>query len=51
MLGISLVVIGAVPLARAAGLSERLVFTAAGLLLVVVWLLPFDTVETLAGKS
>ena len=51
MLGISLVVIGAVPLARAAGLSERLVFTAAGLLLVVLWLLPFDTVETLAGKE
>ena len=51
MLGISLVVVGAVPLARAAGLSERLVFTAAGLLLVVLWLLPFDTVESLAGKE
>jgi putative ABC transport system permease protein len=51
MLGISLIVVGAVPLARAVGLSERLVFTAAGLLLVVLWLLPFDTVETLAGKE
>ena len=30
MLGISLIVVGAVPLARAVGLSERLVFTAAG---------------------
>jgi putative ABC transport system permease protein len=51
MLGISLVVVGAVPLARAAGLSERIVFTAAGLVLVVLWLLPFDTVETMAGKE
>jgi putative ABC transport system permease protein len=51
MLGASLVVIGAIPLARMAGLSERLVFTAAGLLLVVFWLLPFDSVEGLAGKE
>ena len=51
MLGVSLVVVGAVPLARAAGLSERIVFTAAGLLLVVQWLLPFSAVETLAGKE
>ena len=43
--------VGAVPLARAAGLSERIVFTAAGLLLVVQWLLPFSAVETLAGKE
>jgi putative ABC transport system permease protein len=51
MLGISLVVVGAVPLSRAAGLSERIAFTGAGILLVVLWLLPFDTVETLAGKE
>ena len=51
MLGVSLVVVGAVPLARAVGLSERIVFTAAGLLLVVQWLLPFSAVETLAGKE
>jgi putative ABC transport system permease protein len=51
MLGLSLLVVGSVPLARAAGLSERVVFTAAGLLLVVLWLLPFDTVESLAGKE
>ena len=44
MLGVSLVVVGAVPLVRAAGVSERIVFTAAGLLLVVQWLLPFSTV-------
>src|SRR5215204_1522906 len=51
MLGVSLVVVGCVPLARASGLSERIVFTAAGLLLVVQWLLPFSAVETLAGKE
>jgi putative ABC transport system permease protein len=51
MLGVSLVVVGAVPLARAVGISERIVFSVAGLVLVVFWLLPFDTVETLAGKE
>src|ERR671911_450937 len=51
MLGVSLVVVGGVPLARVSGLSERIVFTAAGLLLVVQWLLPFSVVETLAGKE
>jgi putative ABC transport system permease protein len=51
MLGISLVVIGVVPLARAAGLPERLVFTVAGIAMVTLWLLPFDWVEALAGKE
>ena len=51
MLGVSLVILGAVPLARAAGLFERLAFTAAGVLMVVFWLLPFDWVETLVGKE
>jgi putative ABC transport system permease protein len=51
MLGVSLVVVGAVPLARAAGMGERTAFTAAGLFLVVFWLLPFDWVETLAGRQ
>src|SRR5262245_40224548 len=51
MLGISLVVLGAIPLADAAGVPRRVTFTAAGLLLIVLWLLPFDTVETLAGKE
>ncbi|HEX7256216.1 MAG TPA: FtsX-like permease family protein [Gaiellaceae bacterium] len=51
MLGVSLLVLGAVPLVRAAGAPERIVFTSTGLLLVVFWLLPFDTVETLAGKE
>jgi putative ABC transport system permease protein len=51
MLGVSLVIIGAVPLSRAAGLPERAAFTTAGLLLVVFWLLPFDWIETLVGKE
>ena len=51
MLGVSLVVVGAVPLARAAGMGERTAFTAAGLFLVVFWLLPFDWIETLAGRQ
>jgi putative ABC transport system permease protein len=51
MLGASLVIVGAVPLARAAGVSERIAFTAAGGVLVVAWLLPFDWVETLAGRE
>ena len=51
MLGVSLVVVGGVLLARAAGLGERIVFTTGGLLLVVFWLLPFDMIETMAGKE
>ena len=51
MLGVSLVILGAVPLVRAVGLSERIVFTAAGLSMVTFWMLPFDWVETLAGRE
>src|SRR5215207_3066361 len=50
-LGVSFVILGSVLVARAAGLSERIVFTAAGLAMVAFWLLPFDWVETLAGKE
>jgi putative ABC transport system permease protein len=51
MLGVSLVILGAVPLARAAGLPERAAFTVAGLAMVAFWLFPFDWVETLVGKE
>ena len=51
MLGVSLVILGAVPLVRAAGLSERVAFTAAGLAMVVFWMLPFGRIEDLAGKE
>jgi putative ABC transport system permease protein len=51
LLGLSLALLGIVPLARAAGVPERPAFTAAGLALVVLWLLPFDTIEALAGRE
>jgi putative ABC transport system permease protein len=50
-LGLSLVIISLVPLARAAGVPERLAFTAAGTLLLVWWLLPFDTLSAIAGRD
>lgn len=50
-LGLSLVIISLVPLARAAGLPERVAFTGAGLLLLGWWLLPFDTMSAIAGRD
>jgi putative ABC transport system permease protein len=49
-LGISLAIISVIPLARAAGLSERIAFTAPGLILVTWWLLPFETMNDIAGR-
>ena len=51
MLGVSLVILGAVPLVRGAGVPERIAFTVAGGVMVVFWLFPFDWVETMAGKE
>jgi putative ABC transport system permease protein len=51
MLGVSLLAIGIVPLARAAGLSERIAFTAAGIAMVGFWLFPYDWVEAIAGRE
>ena len=42
-LGVSIAVISAVLLARAAGAGERAAYSVAGLVLLVWWLLPFDT--------
>lgn len=50
-LGVSLAVISLVPLARAAGLSERIAFSAAGAVLVIWWLLPFKTMSAIAGRD
>ena len=47
MLGTSLVIIGVPLLARRLGLPDRAAYTAAGLGLVVWWLLPFDTLEAI----
>ncbi|MGZ4268348.1 MAG: ABC transporter permease [Solirubrobacteraceae bacterium] len=49
ILGVSVVVAGAVPLLRAAGVGERLAYTGAGLAIVVLWLLPWSTWESVFG--
>jgi putative ABC transport system permease protein len=49
-LGISLVIIGLVPVARALHVPERIVYTASGLALVVFWLLPWVVMEWLFGE-
>jgi putative ABC transport system permease protein len=50
LLGVSLVVIAGVLLARALGVPERVAFTTGGLALVVWWLLPFSVFEALVGE-
>jgi len=50
LLGISLLVMSCIPLARAAGVSERLAFTTGGLALLVLWLLPWHTLELIFGE-
>ena len=47
MLGTSLVIIGVPLLARRVGLPNRAAFTVAGLGLMVWWLLPFDTLDSI----
>jgi putative ABC transport system permease protein len=47
MLGTSLIIIGAALLARWAGLRDRLVFTFAGVTLLLWWLLPSDIYDRL----
>jgi len=42
MLGVSLVLVSLAPLARALGAPQRLVYTGAGLAIVILWLLPSD---------
>jgi putative ABC transport system permease protein len=49
-LGVSLAVISLVPLATAAGASERVAYSAAGAVLVAWWLLPFKTMSAIAGR-
>jgi putative ABC transport system permease protein len=47
---VSLAIVSLVPLARAAGLSERIAYTVAGVALVTWWLLPFETMNAIAGR-
>jgi putative ABC transport system permease protein len=51
ILGVAMFVIGAVPVAQALGVPQRLAYTAAGLGIVVFCLLPFDWLDALAGSN
>ncbi|MEW6582934.1 MAG: FtsX-like permease family protein, partial [Actinomycetota bacterium] len=50
LLGLSLALIGLVPIARAAGVPARAAFTAGGLVLVVMWMLPWRTWDAISGS-
>jgi len=47
MLGLSLIAVGLVPLLRVVRVPDRFSYTAAGLAITVLWLLPFRVIETL----
>ncbi len=49
MLGVSIALVGAVPLLRAAGVADRIAYTAAGIAIVVLWLLPWSVWEAVFG--
>jgi putative ABC transport system permease protein len=49
LLGLSLVLMGLVPLVRLLGVPARVAFTTAGLALVILWMLPWRTYEAVFG--
>jgi putative ABC transport system permease protein len=51
MVGVSVVLLAAVPVARALGVSERAAFTTSGLAIVVFLLLPFNWVNAIVGRD
>jgi putative ABC transport system permease protein len=51
VLGIAAFAIGAVPVVQALGVPRRVAYTVSGLVIVVVCLLPFDWLDTLAGTD
>ena len=51
ILGIATFTIGAVPVVQALGVPQRIAYTVSGLVIVVVCLLPFDWLDTLAGTD
>ncbi len=51
MVGVSLAVISLAPVARTLGLRDRVVYTAAGLVIVAFWLAPADTWDFIADFS
>ena len=50
MLGIAIALVGTVPILRALGVPERLAFTAVGLTVVVLLMLPWDAWEAVFGE-
>jgi putative ABC transport system permease protein len=48
--GVSLLIFSAIPISRSLGAPDRLAFSVAGALIVVLWLLPWRLVETVAGE-
>lgn len=50
LVGVSLVIVGLVPLARTLGLGDRPAYTIAGSALVVFWLLPFSVINRIFGQ-
>ncbi|MEZ0284675.1 MAG: ABC transporter permease, partial [Thermoleophilia bacterium] len=50
LIGVSLVLVGLVPAVRLLGVSERLAYTAAGLLIVVIWMVPWSVIEAVFGE-
>jgi putative ABC transport system permease protein len=50
MLGVSLAVVGLVPIVRAFGVGERLAYTAGGIVVVVILLLPWSAWEDVFGQ-
>jgi putative ABC transport system permease protein len=49
LLGVSIVIVGLIPVARAVGLGDRAAHTLAGLALITWWLLPGDVYNALVG--
>jgi putative ABC transport system permease protein len=50
LLGISLILVSLVPVVRLLGVSDRLAYTGAGLLIVVIWMLPWRVMEAIFGE-
>jgi putative ABC transport system permease protein len=50
MLGVSIVILSVVPMVELAGRGERLAYTAAGLFLLVWWMLPMSTFDAVFGE-
>ena len=50
MLGVSLVLVGLVPILRLVGVPERVAYTSCGLAIAVAMLLPWDFWESVFGQ-